>query len=161
MNFKPVTKIVHDKILPKDIPSFFSDNIHITNTQNIFGLYIDALITRHIQYLNNDQIISYQDLNKLILIHYKQSKSPKQFLDDLDQFEQLRKIYNLNDMFFRSSILFDMIKDDTIKINKPILFIEIHNHKYNEYENYLKSINYKITKRLGEYNYTCSYDFNL
>jgi FkbM family methyltransferase len=51
--------------------------------------------------------------------------------------------------------------DDTIKINKPILFIEIHNHKYNEYENYLKSINYKITKRLGEYNYTCSYDFNL
>ena len=51
--------------------------------------------------------------------------------------------------------------NDTIKINKPILFIEIHNHKYNEYENYLKSINYKITKRLGEYNYACYYDFNL
>ena len=47
--------------------------------------------------------------------------------------------------------------DDTIKINKPILFIEIHEHKYNEYENYLKSINYKITKRLGEYNYICKY----
>lgn len=116
MNFKPITKIVHDKISIKDIPSFFSDNIHITNTQNIFGLYIDALITRHIQYLNNDQIISYQDLNKLILIHYKQSKSSKQFLDDLEQFEQLRKIYNLNDTFFKSSILFDMIKDDHIKI---------------------------------------------
>lgn len=116
MNFKPVTKIIHDKISPKDIPSFFSDNIHITNTQNIFGLYIDTLITRHIQYLNNDQIISYQDLNKLILIHYKQSKTPKQFLDDLDQIEQLRKIYNLNDTFFKSSILFDIIKDDTIKI---------------------------------------------
>lgn len=116
MNFKPITKIVHEKILIKDIPSFFSDNIHITNTQNIFGLYIDALITRHIQYLNNDQIISYQDLNKLILIHYKQSKTSKQFLDDLDKFEQLRKIYNLNDTFYKSSILFDMIKDDTIKI---------------------------------------------
>lgn len=116
MNFKPIIKIIHDKISLKCIPTFFSDNIHITNTQNIFGLYIDALITRHIQYLNNDQIISYQDLNKLILIHYKQSRTSKQFIDDLDQFEQLRKIYNLNDTFFKSSILFDMIKDDTIRI---------------------------------------------
>lgn len=116
MNFKPISKIIHEKISIKEIPSFFNDNIHITNTQNIFGLYIDTLITRHIQYLNNESIISYQDLNKLILIHYKQNKSTKQFLDDMEEFEQLRAIYNLNDAFFKSLILFNIINDDTIKI---------------------------------------------
>ena len=48
--------------------------------------------------------------------------------------------------------------NDTIKINKPILFIEIHDHNYDEYEEYLKSISYKIQKRVGEYNYICCYD---
>jgi FkbM family methyltransferase len=45
--------------------------------------------------------------------------------------------------------------ETTIEKYKPVMIIEIHDCNYNEYKDYLDSINYSIDRRVGEFNYIC------
>ena len=119
LNFKPKIKKVHkglfDSSTIKKIPQIFNDIKMISNTQNVFGLFIDALIMRHIQYLKQSGI-SYQDLNKLVLLYYLNDKTDITQLN-LRQIELLKNLYNMNDAIFKSNILLDKTTYNIPKIS--------------------------------------------
>ncbi len=109
MNFKPVIKQLHPKL--NKIPQIFKDIKNISNIQNVFGIFIDTLITRHVQYklaqLNNTtDPIKYLELDKLVLLYYLGDKSDINELN-LVQIAQLKKLYNMTDSIFKSNLLLD------------------------------------------------------
>jgi len=138
MSFKPTIKDVHDPLINdinRSIPKCFLDIKIISNTQNLFGLFIDAMITRHIQLLKNENI-QYQDLNKLILLYYLKDKTDINMLND-NQISQIKNLYNMNDVIFKSNILLDKSDYNIPKIS----------HKFEQIlrESYLKFIDNKLS----------------
>jgi hypothetical protein len=127
MSFQPIKTKVHKSLfdLKLSVPLNFYNLKKISSTQNLFGLFIDALVSRHIQFVLNDNI-EFKDLTKLVLSHYLNSsldyltdknKSTQcnktnqvsDLLDNLDikQKNQIKKMFMLSDAIFRSNILLD------------------------------------------------------
>jgi hypothetical protein len=141
INFKPIVKKVHnglfddtpncEKNKTKKIPAIFNDIKIISNTQNVFGLFIDALIMRHIQYLKVNQSnqfdqtnqninrIEYQDLNKLVLLYYLNNKTDITQLD-IRQIDLLKNLYNMTDAIFKSNILLDKLDKSSYSVSNKI-----------------------------------------
>jgi hypothetical protein len=118
MSFKPTTKKVHNPLINsqnKTIPKCFSDIKIISNTQNVFGLFIDAIVSRHIQLQKKEQI-QYQDLNKLVLLYYLNDKTDINMLSPV-QISQLKNLYNMTDAIFKSNILLDKTDYNIPKIS--------------------------------------------
>ena len=118
MSFKPTKKQVHEPLINsvnKSIPKCFSEIKIMSNTNNVFGLFIDAMVSRHIQFLKNEKI-QYQDLNKLVLLYYLNDKTDISELNQT-QIAQLKNLYNMNDAIFKSNILLDRTDYNIPKIN--------------------------------------------
>jgi hypothetical protein len=118
MSFKPTKKNVHEPLIDstnKSIPKCFTNIKIMSNTNNVFGLFIDALVTRHIQF-NTKNPISYQDLNKLVLLYYLNDKTDISELKQ-NQITQLKYLYNMNDAIFKSNILLDKTDYNIPKIS--------------------------------------------
>jgi hypothetical protein len=134
MSFKPIKRNVHEPLINstnKSIPKCFSNIKIMSNTNNVFGLFIDAMVTRHIQFNKNDQI-SYQDLNKLVLLYYLNDKTDISELNH-NQIIQLKNLYNMNDLIFKSNILLDKTDYNIPKISSKF--------EQNLRNSYLKFIN--------------------
>jgi len=120
LTFKPEIRCVHKCLFVnnnKKIPKCFTDIKNITNTQNVFGIFIDALTNREVQYKLNKKIIEYPNLNKLILLNYLNDQTNIESLKPY-QIEQLKNIYRMSDSIFKSNILLDKSSYNFTKINK-------------------------------------------
>jgi hypothetical protein len=105
LTFTPEIKNVHKGLFinnnNKRIPQCFTDIKNITNTQNVFGIFIDALVNREVQYKLKKKIIEYPNLNELILLKYTNIESLNHIADTI-----------------RSNILLDKSSYNITKINK-------------------------------------------
>jgi DNA helicase-2/ATP-dependent DNA helicase PcrA len=115
LTFKSDMVNIH-KSLNCGIPKCFSNITIMSNTQNIFGNFIDALVSRHIQCAKKNQIY-YQDLNRLVLLNYLNDKTDISMLTEY-QMNQLKNLYHMNDSVFKSNILLDKTEYNIPRISQ-------------------------------------------
>jgi len=164
LSFKPSVNKIHNE-LKIHIPPCFSSVKIISNTQNVFGSFIDALISRHIQYIKKEKI-QFQDLNKLVLLNYLDNKTDMTLLTE-KQITQLKELYNMSDLLFKSNILLDKVNYDIPKINNKfehslresyLNFIDINNNSIDIlYDIFVVSLTNTILNERLAYQYLPQY----